>query len=38
MFFRAKTSGSRSYLQIGENRCEDGHSRQQVVAAPGRLV
>jgi hypothetical protein len=37
MFFRTKTSGSRSYLQIVENRWEDGRTRQRVVATPGRL-
>ncbi len=37
MFFRTKTSGSRSYLQIVENRWEDGRSRQRVVATLGRL-
>jgi Transposase DDE domain len=37
MFFRTKTSGSRSYLQIVENRWEDGRTRQRVVATLGRL-
>src|SRR3954466_12595251 len=37
MFFRTKTSGSRSYLQIVENRWEGGRSRQRVVATLGRL-
>ena len=37
MFFRTKTSGSRSYLQIAENRWEDGRTRQRVVATLGRL-
>src|SRR3954452_15095915 len=37
MFFRTKTSGPRSYLQIVENRWEDGHSRQRVIATLGRL-
>src|SRR6202163_2663338 len=37
MFFRTKTSGSRSYLQIVENRWEDGRSRQRVIATLGRL-
>src|SRR5918993_1275387 len=32
MFFRTKTSGSRSYLQIVENRWEDGRPRQRVIA------
>src|SRR5918994_479413 len=37
MFFRTKTSGSRSYLPIVENRWEDGRTRQRVVATLGRL-
>jgi len=37
MSFRTKTSGPRSYLQIVENRWEDGRTRQQVVATLGRL-
>src|SRR6516225_11707901 len=37
MFFRVKTSGPRSYLQVVENRWEGGQSRQRVVAALGRL-
>jgi hypothetical protein len=37
MFFRTKTSGSRSYLQVVENRWEGGRSRQRVVATLGRL-
>jgi transposase len=37
MFFRSKRSGSRSYLQIVENRWEDGQSRQRVIATLGRL-
>jgi DDE family transposase len=37
MFFRSKKSGSRTYLQIVENRWEDGQSRQQVIATLGRL-
>jgi hypothetical protein len=37
MFFRTKTSGSRSYLQIVENRWEDGRTRQRVVVTLGRL-
>jgi transposase len=37
MFFRTKKSGSRSYLQIVENRWEDGRSRQRVVTTLGRL-
>jgi hypothetical protein len=37
MFFRTKTSGTRSYLQIVENRWEDGRPRQRVIATLGRL-
>jgi transposase len=37
MFFRTKTSGTRSYLQIVENRWEGGQTRQRVVATLGRL-
>lgn len=37
MFFRAKKSGNRIYLQLVENRWEDGRSRQQVLATLGRL-
>jgi transposase len=37
MFFRSKKSGSRTYLQIVENRWENGQSRQQVIATLGRL-
>jgi transposase len=37
MFFRSKKSGQRSYLQIVENRWEDGQSRQRVIATLGRL-
>ena len=37
MFFRTKTSGPRSYLQIVENRWEHGRPRQHVVATLGRL-
>jgi len=37
MFFRSKRSGDRSYLQIVENRWEDGRSRQRVLATLGRL-
>ena len=37
MFFRTKTSGPRSYLQVVENRWEDGRSRQRVIATLGRL-
>jgi hypothetical protein len=37
MFFRTKTSGTRSYLQIVENRWENGRPRQRVIATLGRL-
>lgn len=37
MFFREKQAGARSYLQIVENRREDGRTRQRVVATVGRL-
>src|SRR5512142_326679 len=37
MFFRTKTSGPRSYLQIVENRWEEGRPRQRVLATLGRL-
>src|SRR5262249_22289763 len=37
MFFRTKSSGPRSYLQVVENRWEDGRTRQRVVATLGRL-
>ncbi|MBV8311189.1 MAG: hypothetical protein JO344_12470 [Planctomycetaceae bacterium] len=37
MFFRTKTSGTRSYLQIVENRWEDGRPRQRVIATLRRL-
>jgi len=37
MFFRTKKSGTRSYLQVVENRWEGGRSRQRVVATLGRL-
>src|SRR3954465_217220 len=37
MFFRTKSSGTRSYLQIVENRWEDGRPRQRVIATLGRL-
>ncbi len=36
MFFRVKQSGPRSYLQIVENRRDDGAVRQKVVATLGR--
>src|SRR6516165_9912149 len=37
MFFRTKKSGSRSYLQIVENRWENSRARQRVVTTLGRL-
>lgn len=37
VFVRLKTSGRRQYLQVVENRWEDGASRQRVVATLGRL-
>ncbi len=37
MFFRAKKSGPRTYLQIVENRWEDGRARQRVLVTLGRL-
>ena len=37
MVFRTKTSGPRSYLQIVENRWQDGRPRQRVIATLGRL-
>src|SRR6202453_1308295 len=37
MFFRTKTSGARSYLQIVENRWQDGRPKQRVIATLGRL-
>jgi hypothetical protein len=37
MFFRSKKSGQRTYLQVVENRWEEGRSRQQVIATLGRL-
>jgi len=37
MFFRTKTSGPRTYLQVVENRWEGGRSRQRVVSTLGRL-
>ncbi len=37
MFFRTKTSGPRTYLQVVENRWEGRRSRQRVVATLGRL-
>ena len=37
MFFRLKQSGSRRYLQIVDNRRENGAVRQHVIATLGRL-
>jgi hypothetical protein len=37
MFFRTKSSGPRSYLQVVENRWEGGRTRQRVIATLGRL-
>jgi hypothetical protein len=37
MFFRTKTSGTRSYLQVVENRWVDGRPKQRVIATLGRL-
>ena len=37
MFFRVKKSGPRQYLQIVENRWEQGGSRQRVLTTLGRL-
>ena len=37
MFFRQKRSGKHTYLQIVENRWEDGRSKQRVIATLGRL-
>jgi hypothetical protein len=37
MFFRTKKSGPRSYLQIVENKWEDGRPRQRVLVTLGRL-
>jgi len=37
MFFRSKRSGNRTYLQIVENRWEEGRTRQRVLATLGRL-
>jgi len=38
MFFRTKSSGPRSYLQIVENRWEDGRPRQRVIATLGLIA
>jgi len=37
MFFRQKRSGDHVYLQIVENRWEEGGSKQRVIAIVGRL-
>ncbi len=37
MFFRQKTVKGYTYLQIAENRWEQGRSRQRVLATLGRL-
>ena len=37
MFVRSKSNGDRTYLQIVENRWEDGRSRQRVITTLGRL-
>ena len=37
MFLRKKKSGPRTYLQIVENRWEDGRTRQRVIATLGRF-
>ena len=37
MFFRQKRSGKHVYLQIVENRWEDGRSKQRVIVTLGRL-
>jgi transposase len=37
MFFREKNDGARSYLQLVQNRWEDGKSRQRVIATIGRM-
>src|SRR3954468_25035800 len=37
MFFRTKKSGTRTYLQIVENRWEHGRPRQRVITTLGRL-
>lgn len=37
MFFRQKRSGDRTYLQLVENRWEDGKTKQRVVMTLGRL-
>jgi len=37
MFARVKKSGSYQYLQLVENRWENGNSRQSVITTLGRL-
>lgn len=37
MFFREKSDGARRYLQLVENRWENGRSRQRVIATIGRM-
>lgn len=37
MFFRVKKSGPREYLQLVENRWEDGRSKQRVLITLGRV-
>lgn len=37
MFFREKSDGARRYLQLVENRWENGGSRQRVIATIGRM-
>ena len=37
MFFRIKRSGARQYLQIVENRWQDGGAKQRVLATLGRV-
>jgi hypothetical protein len=37
VFFRQKRSGSRTYLQIVENRWEGGKTRQRVLVTLGRV-
>jgi len=37
MFFRVKKAGAREYLQLVENKWQDGRTRQRVVATIGRM-
>ena len=37
MFFRSKSDGARTYLQLVENQWVEGKSRQRVVATIGRM-